>query len=82
MDYAAPFLTTFGCKQGGCITPDLYKIFCEIIAIEITILLKGLLIGNMVVQIIMYADDITLIADSAEDMQILLNKIGEFSTTL
>ena len=82
MDYAAPFLTTFGCKQGGCISPDLYKIFCEIIAIEITILLKGILIGNMLVQIIMYADDITLIAESAEDMQILLNKLGEFSKTL
>jgi hypothetical protein len=34
-NYAAPFLTTFCVKQGGCFSPDLYKLYSEIIAIVI-----------------------------------------------
>jgi len=36
MEFAAPFLTTFGVKQGGCISPELYKLYCEILAVLIS----------------------------------------------
>ena len=37
-DYACPFVTTYGVKQGGCISPELYKLYSEIIAVLISAL--------------------------------------------
>ena len=60
-NYAAPFLTTVGVKQGGCISPDLYKLYSEIIAIMIRLLSLGINYGSMKIDILMYADDVILI---------------------
>ena len=48
----------------------LYKIFSEIIAVTLTNTLIGVAIGRMIVQIIVYADDITLITETEEDNSI------------
>lgn len=34
-DFSAPFSTTYGAKQGGTISAELYKLYCEILAIHI-----------------------------------------------
>jgi hypothetical protein len=59
-NYAAPFLTTFGVKQGGCISPDLYKLYSEIIGTVIRSLGFGIEYGKMKIDILMYADDVIL----------------------
>ena len=41
-DYGAPFLTTYGLKQGGPISPELYKVYSEQIAIVVTALKLGI----------------------------------------
>ena len=60
---AASFLTTYGVKQGGIISSELYKLYSEQIAIQY---------GKMNIDIIMYADDIIIIARTATEAQIFL----------
>lgn len=69
---AAPFLTTYGVKQGGIISSELYKLYSEQIAINITNLKLGVQYGKMNMDIIMYADDIIIIARTATEAQIFL----------
>lgn len=64
---AAPFLTTYGVKQGGNMPPELYKIYCEPLAIIVTGMMLGTQIKSVRIDILMYADDIILIATSISD---------------
>jgi len=80
-DFAAPFSTTYGVKQGGCISPELYKLYCEILAILISLLKLGVKLKKMRIDILMYADDIILIATSIKDAQTMLDTVTEFSKT-
>ena len=80
-NFAAPFITTYGVKQGGCISPDLYKLYSEIIAIKISNLKLGVKYGNMNIDILMYADDIILTASYAQDAQTMLNEVSKFGET-
>ena len=80
-DFSAPFSTTYGVKQGGTISPELYKLYGEILAILIGLLKLGVKIKNMIIDILMYADDIILIATSLTDAQTMLDVVSEFSKT-
>ena len=80
-NFAAPFITTYGVKQGRCISPDLYKLYSEIIAIKISNLKLGVKYGNINIDILMYADDIILTASSAQDAQTMLNEVSKFGET-
>ena len=80
-NYAAPFITTYGVKQGGCISPDLYKIYSEIIAIQISNLKLGITYGQMNIDILMYADDIILMASTIQDAQKMLDEVTKFGET-
>jgi hypothetical protein len=66
-DFAAPFNTTYGVKQGGCISPELYKLYSESLAIAITLLCLGVKIKNIRIDILMYADDVILVANDIMD---------------
>ncbi len=80
-NYAAPFLTTFGVKQGGCISPNLYKLYSEIIAIVIRSLGFGIEYGKMKIDILMYADDVILMTSCLKEAQIMLNELSIISET-
>ena len=56
-----PFSTTFGLKQGGALSPRLFSIYVEEIIEEIGKLNEGIKIGDITIDIILYADDILII---------------------
>jgi hypothetical protein len=80
-DFAAPFNTSYGVKQGGCISPELYKLYGEPLAIAITLLCMGVKIKNVRIDILMYADDIILVANDINEAQTMLDVVTEFSST-
>jgi hypothetical protein len=78
-DFAAPFITTYGVKQGGCISPELYKLYSKIIAINISKLKIGAQYGDIRIDVLMYADNIIIVTSCANEAQTMLNEITKIS---
>jgi len=77
-DYSSLINTTYGVKQGGNVSPALYKIYTETIAIEIDKLNVGVKIGKCLINVLMYADDVIVLANSEKDAQSMLDVITRF----
>jgi hypothetical protein len=62
-----------GVKQGDCLSPTLFAIFINDLALEIKDCKIGLKIDdNLFLNILLYADDIVLLAENEPDLQFLL----------
>lgn len=73
------FETEVGLRQGCLLSPILFLIFLNDLVEEINKLGKGVKCGSKRVSILLFADDIVLIADSKEDLELLLQVVYEFS---
>ncbi len=76
--YSELFQTKCGFKQGGPISPNLYKLYSEVIATTIDKLDIGIVLGKLKINILMYADDIIILADNTIDAQTMLDCVTEF----
>ena len=57
-EISKPFKTTVGVRQGGVLSPLLFSIYVNDILIEIQKLNLGYELGEMMIDILAYADDI------------------------
>lgn len=67
-----------GVKQGDNLSPTLFSIFINDLIQEINNMNLGIELGNRKLSILLYADDIALVANSPEDLQTMLNKLHEW----
>ena len=74
------FKVSVGVRQGDNLSPTLFGIFINDLAIEIKNMGLGVLCGTTKVSILIYADDIALIAENEKDLQKMLTKLEEWCT--
>ncbi len=76
------FTTTIGVKQGGPLSPRLFSLYTENLGKYLDNTEAGIIIGNIKINNLFYADDILLIANTKEKMNKLLLKTEEFGNKL
>ena len=73
------FPVSNGLKQGCKISPTLFSIYINDLAQEINDLNCGIMIDDIMVSTLLYADDIIFIAPNPESLQVMFDKLGTWS---
>ena len=72
------FHTASGVRQGDTLSPNLFNIFINDLAVDIKNLNLGIKMGDVNLSILLYADDIVLMAESDKDLQAMLNYVNQW----
>jgi len=77
-EYSAMFGTSLGVKQGGPASPRLFTIYMEPLSNELNKLNVGIHLGDLIINHLMYADDVLLLASNIADLNMLLQVTSKF----
>ncbi len=78
--YITPwFNTVSGVRQGDVLSPTLFAVFINDLSTELKRLQVGIPIGDEYISVLLYADDIVLLAENEEALQKMLDALGDWS---
>ena len=80
--FSAWFPVSNGLKQGCKMSPTLFSVYINDLAQEINRLGCGVQLDEIIVSVLLYADDIVLIAPNAENLQLMLNILDSWCKKL
>ena len=72
------FDISYGVRQGDTLSPTLFSIFVNDLAHEIDQLNLRISIDDITISILLYADDIVLIAETEKNLQIMLDQVYKY----
>ena len=73
-----PILSNVGLKQGCNLSPTLFNLFIEDLKLEFGPQCDPVRVGNYAVSHLLYADDLILLSQSAEGLQLTLDKLHSY----
>jgi hypothetical protein len=73
------FDCTFGVRQGDTLSPTLFSLYINDLVNEINSLNKGIIINDLQVSVLLYADDVVIVAENEDNLQTMLNTLSEWS---
>ena len=68
-----PFTVTIGVRQGGVLSPYLFAVYLDELSNQLGSARVGCTVGNMVVNHLIFADDVCVFSPSISGLQCLLN---------
>ena len=79
-EYSEKFSVEQGVRQGCPISPILFSVFVNGLIKEMREKVQGgVKVGDRVVQMLLFADDVVLLAESPEQLQEMLDVLCEYS---
>ena len=79
--FTGSFDNTQGLWQGCVLSPTLFNIFLNFLPEKLKTADRGVLFGNINVCCLLYADDLVLLADSAQNIRFLLHYLEDWCRT-
>ena len=73
-----PFIVTNGVKQGGILSPILFAIYVDVLFHKLQSLRIGCYIGDVFAGVLVYADDILLMAPSITGLNLMLKTVNQY----